>query len=281
MTADSTARSLGLFLSLACLAPHAAPAQVVADAFGTGTIPAGEYAGQAFSVSIQGAYSGLGNGTLISGDALVLIGPGGAEETFTAIVDCRAGFESFCAGEGHLFENGFSMTGRVLHDGHEHLFGASATTDGFMCFNIADQTGTVTEPADPTLAHDPGVGLICGIEAVVQIGTVQVAIDIRPGDFPNRINVRSRGLIAVAILTTPDFDATTIDPATVRFGPAGAAPFRGVGHAEDVDGDGDLDLVLHFRTQETGIAAGDTSATLTGETSLGVPIEGSDSIVAF
>lgn len=47
---------------------------------------------------------------------------------------------------------------------------------------------------------------------------------------------------------------------------------------EDVDGYGDLDLVLHFRTQETGIVCGATTASLTGETLEGDPIHGSDSI---
>jgi hypothetical protein len=46
-----------------------------------------------------------------------------------------------------------------------------------------------------------------------------------------------------------------------------------------VDGDGDLDMVLHFKTQETGIQAGDTEACLIGETVDGQAIEGCDAIV--
>ena len=37
-------------------------------------------------------------------------------------------------------------------------------------------------------------------------------------------------------------------------------------------------MVVHFKTQETGIACGDTSATLTGETFDGTAIEGSESV---
>ena len=53
---------------------------------------------------------------------------------------------------------------------------------------------------------------------------------------------------------------------------------RGGVNIEDADGDGDLDLILHFKTQETGIQCGDTSAFLTGETFDGQAVEGSDSI---
>jgi hypothetical protein len=108
---------------------------------------------------------------------------------------------------------------------------------------------------------------------------VPVSLDIKPGGDPNAVNPNSRGVIPVAILTTDTFDATTVDPTTAEFGPAGATIGDTSGSMEDVDGDGDLDLLLRFRTQETGIACGDTEASLSGETSDGTSIEGSDSIV--
>ena len=69
-----------------------------------------------------------------------------------------------------------------------------------------------------------------------------------------------------------------MDSSTLAFGPDGAGIAHAQGHAENVDGDGDLDMVLHFKTQETGIACGDTEATLTGETFDGQAIEGTDAI---
>jgi len=110
------------------------------------------------------------------------------------------------------------------------------------------------------------------------VSVITVAIDIKPGSDPNSINPRNRGVIPVAILTTDTFDATTVDPTTVRFGVTGteAAPVQTA--LEDVDGDGDTDMILHFNTQETGIVCGDTSASLTGETFGGQAIQGSDSI---
>ncbi len=49
---------------------------------------------------------------------------------------------------------------------------------------------------------------------------------------------------------------------------------------EDVNGDGILDLVMHFETQEAGIDPGDTQACLTGSVLDGTSIEGCDSIKA-
>lgn len=105
-----------------------------------------------------------------------------------------------------------------------------------------------------------------------------VTIDIKPGSDTNRINPKSKGVTPVAILTTSTFDSTTVDPLSVKFGPNEATEAHGRGHIEDANGDGKLDLVLHFNTQETGIQCGDTSASLTGETFGGQAIAGSDSI---
>ncbi len=109
------------------------------------------------------------------------------------------------------------------------------------------------------------------------VTVITVTVDIKPGSYPNSINVKSKGVIPVAVLTDPNFDATTVDVSTLVFGPAGAQPKHN-GHIEDVDGDGDDDLMLHFNTQDTGIQCGETEATLSGATLGGQAIKGSDSI---
>lgn len=109
-----------------------------------------------------------------------------------------------------------------------------------------------------------------------RITEVEITIDIKPGSFPNSINLKSKGVIPVAILTTEGFDASTVDPAAVRFGPDEASPVQWA--LEDVDNDGDIDMILHFKTQETGINPGDTEATLTGETMGGADFVATDSV---
>lgn len=127
-----------------------------------------------------------------------------------------------------------------------------------------------------------GNGVALG--GVVILPIIRVVIDIKPGSSENPINVKSKGVIPVAVLSTQvshgepvDFDATTIDPTTVRFGPGLASPRSG-GHVEDVDGDGDLDMVFQFDTQASGIGCSDTEAKLTGKTTSGVQFEGTDAI---
>jgi hypothetical protein len=113
--------------------------------------------------------------------------------------------------------------------------------------------------------------------------SIAVLIDIKPDSFPNVVNLGSNGVVPVAVLTTEDFDATTVDPETVTLAGAGVA-VRGKGnkslsHNEDVDGDGDVDLLVQVETEN--LNAGqfqDGYAILTGSTFDGRPIEGGDEI---
>jgi hypothetical protein len=126
----------------------------------------------------------------------------------------------------------------------------------------------------PPIQGDFGMFLV----STVSEPSTFVNIDIKPGGLPNTLNPKSNGVIAVAILTTPDFNTATVDPLSVEFGPEGPLEAHGKGHIEDVNGDGHPDLLLHFRTQETGIECGDTSASLTGATFQGEQIQGVDAI---
>ena len=113
------------------------------------------------------------------------------------------------------------------------------------------------------------------------ISRLVVTLDIKPGSDPNSMDPDDLdAVITVAIVTDQSFDATTVDQTTVRFGKMGteAVQVHSNAHEQDVDNDGDTDLVFHFRFGDTGLACGDTEAKLTGETSAGTPIAGKDAI---
>lgn len=102
----------------------------------------------------------------------------------------------------------------------------------------------------------------------------EVEIDIKPSSEPNSINLKSKGKIPVSILTTDEFDASTVNPVTVSF--AEAFPVRWT--LENVDGDGYMDLLFHFKTQELNLDQDSTEATLTGITYDGRIIAGTDTV---
>lgn len=122
---------------------------------------------------------------------------------------------------------------------------------------------------------------------VVEYDCMQVMIDIKPGSDPNSINLKSRGVVPVAILTTADFDAATVDPEMVTL--EGIAPIKwemcDVPEVWDevlmtYVGDGDMDLVLFFSTQDlaTVLTGASTEATLMGQTFAGGNVHGIDAV---
>ncbi len=110
-----------------------------------------------------------------------------------------------------------------------------------------------------------------------------ITIDIKPGDNPNKLNCSAdHVLVPVSILTTETFDATSVDHTTVIFEGAGEAHLKKNGHPqrheEDVDLDGDVDLMLHFRFGDTTLTCESTEAALIGSTFDGSFLQGSDSV---
>jgi hypothetical protein len=122
----------------------------------------------------------------------------------------------------------------------------------------------------------PYYGLWCTFNDItVQLNNIEVAVDIKPGSAVNSINLKSKGVVPVAILTTEDFDALDVDADSVVL--AGASPVRA--QIEDVNDDGYNDILFHFRTRElTELSSGSTKAALTGATLDGTPISGEDTV---
>lgn len=111
--------------------------------------------------------------------------------------------------------------------------------------------------------------------------STRVTIDIKPGASPNSINLGSKGVVPVAILTTDEFDATTVDPSSVTL--AGAeVKVKGKGTPmatlEDVNNDGRMDLVVHVSTEALELTGIDVQAFLEGRTFAGTPVIGTDSL---
>jgi len=117
---------------------------------------------------------------------------------------------------------------------------------------------------------------------------ITVTIDIKPGGDPNSINLGDHGLLPVAILGTPEFDVTTINPETIDIGGVFLAE-RGSQKApkiayslEDVDGDGYIDMMTFFDVQELvsigTLTGGTTELLLSAALDDDTQIEGSDSV---
>ena len=125
----------------------------------------------------------------------------------------------------------------------------------------------------------PGQDAVENVLAAIVPIHVQIAAQGRVCDGGN-------GVVPVHLLSTPDFDATTVDHTTVRLGAASETHVdkkTGVArrHVEDVNDDGLDDLVFHFRFDETGLQCDPGVLPFSGATIGGQPITGGGSEAAF
>jgi hypothetical protein len=110
-----------------------------------------------------------------------------------------------------------------------------------------------------------------------------VEVDIGGGgDDGSPINLKSRGNVPVAIYSSAEFDATTIDPMSLTFAGTGirfvASETQPQFALSDLNGDGLLDMMAHFDIQALELSEGDVEGVLEGMTYDGVLFRGVASI---
>ncbi|MBN1505372.1 MAG: tandem-95 repeat protein [Sedimentisphaerales bacterium] len=218
----------------------------------------------------------------------------GHGNTATATVTVTINRPPVAAPDAAQTEVGQAITICVLNNDHDDdgdaltVTGVGQPASGSAALN-ADGTVTYTpntwftgQDAFSYTISD-GKGGTSSADVTVVVNPKDVLIDIKPGSYPNSINLGSNGVVPVAILSTAGFDAMTVDPATVSLAGAGVA-VRGKGNRfmannQDVNADGLLDLVLHVETENLDPSElQDGYGTVTGTTYTGVPIIGTDEI---
>ncbi|MHC4865881.1 MAG: NosD domain-containing protein [Planctomycetota bacterium] len=160
--------------------------------------------------------------------------------------------------------------------------------------NDVDATGATVISNFPVAVRDISLVVIDddGAASEADVTTVTVSIetvgmDIKPGSYPNVINLGSNGVIPLAFLTDEDFDALTIYPDTITLRGEdcndGLVKVRGkkgqpMATPEDVDDDGDLDLLVHLDTERLADYELDAEVEIGGLTQEGIVVSGTDTV---
>ncbi len=181
--------------------------------------------------------------------------------------------EQLDAGRAELVANGFSLLMLQVFNN----LGMSQNDIDELLTTLLSQVVTAP-PSLAAIVDDMVDNLLLVTELTTP--TIPTDLDIRPGNNPNSVSLRSRGTIPVAILSTADFDAPSeVDEDSLTFGRIGDEDsLVFCAGSEDVNSNGLLDLVCHFDTQAASFQQGDTAGILMGNTIDGVPIQGGDSV---
>jgi|RhiMethySRZTD1v2_1073278.scaffolds.fasta_scaffold1524752_1 hypothetical protein len=122
-------------------------------------------------------------------------------------------------------------------------------------------------------------GLFVNHIAAQKPGAVlRVSIDVKPGDNPTSLEPKREGMVPIAVLSSKEFDATAVDLTSIRAGATGTegSMFRSM--KEDVDHDGDVDLIILFRVADLALTCNAKAVTVKGKTAQGRDFEGTETV---
>jgi hypothetical protein len=188
------------------------------------------------------------------------------------VINDAFGVDQINAFAGALTKNGSQVFGSAsffLSDSTMTVYSSDALPPSIVLSSYNVRAGSVFD--------DSTNGSISFNITGVLVGPTLATIDLKPSSSSNPLNPRANGVVPVAILTDGVIDATSIDPASLRFGATGTEVEARHDVLQDVDGDGYLDLLAQFPISGSGIQCGDTSVTVQGIAD-GTPFLGTDTI---
>lgn len=236
------------------------------------------YESQGFTITPSSAiYGKITTAPAVPSGKAILIGPYGFTFWLSGASFSLQSFDSGFFGDPAL--------GRVQLTGYrDNVVVISETLVGIGSFMETLTVGSGWINLDTVrfdVSHaDRQAGAIDNI--VVGVDGILVEMDVVPNDSSNYVNTSGSysDKMYVSIEGSAYFDATQVDSATVRFGPAGASPFVIPGSIVDSNQDGYSDMKLKFRIADTGLTCDNIDdVTITGDTNGGlIHFEASDSV---
>jgi hypothetical protein len=174
----------------------------------------------------------------------------------------------------------------------EVLTAAGPITCKCTAYSVIQDPDCIRGLGDPNDCIEGGLsryyetsGLTAPFDLVDWVGYSEVSIDIKPDSWPNTMPLsQPEGNVGVAILTTPEFDATQVVQESLVFAGALVARKSGKPRAKlvDINDDGHMDIIAHFLISDikkAGILnSTSTVARLEGVTTDGTAFFGHDAV---
>jgi hypothetical protein len=240
-------------------------------------------------------YDSTSGGTMISGTvvagSLAIVDENGEvigsrRENDYAYVDVSAQNVVLNAGQTYVIASYWYQSSTNWFDMDIQYTSVFSAGSGITLGQVDLATGGQAKPVD--MGNTTNTFLSANFQFEPVPTTIPVLIDVKPGSFPNSVNINGNGVIPVAILGSEDFDVSCVDPETLIFA---GLEVNVVGRnklqvaIQDVAGpdngppDGYADLVVHFADDTALWEIGeDSNAVLKGSLFDGTAIEGVDSV---